>query len=72
MNDFRESLLDHKISNGWFHYNTSKELLPTPYEVTWYRRLANVAHLRSIYTLILGEVQLLKNYLAITQTSMKF
>jgi hypothetical protein len=40
-NDFKQSLKEHRIRNGWFHYDKSGSLKPTPYEISWYRALAN-------------------------------
>lgn len=40
-NDFGQSLKEHRTRNGWFHYDEHSALMPTPYEVTWVRKLAN-------------------------------
>ena len=44
-NDFKQSLKEYRIRNGWFHYDKNGSLKPTPYEISWYRALANKSSL---------------------------
>lgn len=65
-NDFKESIYSQRIRNGWFHYNSKGQVKPTPYEVSWYRRIANESALAQYlyFNLRAGNIysQYFRNY----------